>query len=154
MKCDELKSLVFSIADLAYVDEVHVTKNFQNPHDHAVYKATEVDEAIEELKAENERLKKCEIWMMQHFYCEEVIACESAKNRQLKRALWLARAERARARKNYWYVRSIHEGDKYLWSIDGSAVKYIGCIKRNNFEWLKIWSEVECKCLAKAEEYR
>lgn len=72
---------------------------------------------------------------------------------ELKRALWLARAKRAEARKNYWYVRSIHEGDKNLWSIDGSAVKYIGCIKRTNFEWLKIWSEVECKCRAKAEQY-
>ena len=50
MKCDELKQLVFSIADLAYVDEIRVTKNFQDPHDHAVYKATEVDAAIAELK--------------------------------------------------------------------------------------------------------
>lgn len=75
------------------------------------------------------------------------------ENRRLKRELWIARALRAEARKNYWYVRSIHEGDKNLWSIDGSAVKYIGCIKRTNFDWLKIWSEVECKCLAKAEEY-
>lgn len=54
---------------------------------------------IGELKAENKRLKKCEIWMKQHFYCEEVIACESAKNRKMKRALWLARAEMAKARK-------------------------------------------------------
>lgn len=94
MKCDKLKPLVFSINDLAYIDESAVVKNFDNPHDHAVYKATEVDEfiaekdaEIEKLKAENERLKKCEIWMKQHFYCEEVIACESAKNRKLKREL-------------------------------------------------------------------
>ena len=90
------------------------------------YPKSEVDAAIAELKREK---------------------------RKLKRALWLARAKRAKARKNYWYVRSIHEGDKNLWSIDGSAVKYIGCIKRSNFDWLKIWSEVESKCRAKAEEY-
>lgn len=77
-----------------------------------------------------------------------------AENRKLKRALWMARVERAKARKNYWYVRSCHEGDKDLWSIDGSAVKYIGCIKRSNFDWLKFWSEVECKCRAKAKEYK
>jgi len=76
------------------------------------------------------------------------------ENRRLKRALWLARAERAKARKNYWYVRSCHEGDKDLWSIDGSMVKYIGCIKRSNFDWLKIWSEVECKCRSKAKKYK
>ena len=76
------------------------------------------------------------------------------RERRLKRALWLARAERAEARKNYWHARSIHEGDNRLWSIDGSAVKYIGCIKRTNFEWLKIWCEVEIKCRAKAEVYK
>ena len=54
MKCDEMKPLIFSIAELAYVDEIRATKNFQNPHDHAVYKATDVDAAIAELKAENE----------------------------------------------------------------------------------------------------
>jgi len=85
--------------------------------------------------------------------CCELVNQLVWKEKRLKRALWLARAKRAEARKNYWYVRSIHEGDKNLWSIDGSAVKYIGCIKRTNFEWLKIWSEVECKCRAKAEQY-
>ena len=92
-----------------------------------MYEKSEVDAAIAELKDEN---------------------------RKLKRALWLARAERAEARKNYWYVRSIHEGDKDLWSIDGSAVKYIGCIKRTNYDWLLTWSEVESKCRAKADVYK
>ena len=50
MKCDGLKPLVFSIVDLAYIDEIRATRNFQIPNDHAVYKATEVDEAIAELK--------------------------------------------------------------------------------------------------------
>ena len=98
-----------------------------------------------ELKAEIESLKATH-------YAEMVDA--GMENRRLKRALWLARAERAEARKNYWHARSCHEGDKDLWSIDGSAVKYIGCIKRTNFDWLKVWSEVEIKCLKKAEEYK
>lgn len=76
------------------------------------------------------------------------------KLKEMRRALWLSRAKMAEARKDYWYARSCHEGDKRLWSIDGSAVKCIGCIKRTNFDWLKIWSEVECKCLKKAEEYK
>lgn len=119
-----------------------------------VYLKEDVDAVIAGLKAENEMLKKCEIWMKQHFYCEEVIACESAKNRRLKRALWLARALRAEARKNYWYARSVHEGDNALISIDGSAVKYIGCIKRTIYDWLKTWSEVESKCRAMAEKFK
>ena len=140
------------------------------------YLKSEADTAIAELKAENERLKE----MMPKY--EQFIKDEKFKKelvdeydgyvyewmghsyiatpyinvfiKGILRALWLARAKRAEARKNYWYVRSIHEGDKELWSIDGSAVKYIGCIKRVNFDWLKIWSEVERKCRAKAEEQK
>lgn len=85
-------------------------------------------------------------------YAESVDA--GMRERSLRRALWLSRALRAEARKNYWYVRSCHEGDKDLWSIDGSAVRYIGCIKRTNYDWLLTWSKVESKCLAKAEEYK
>ena len=109
-------------------------------------------EEYENLKRENAELKEKLEDVQATAYTESVDA--GMENRRLKRALWLARANRAEARKNYWYVRSINECDKYLWSIDGSAVKYIGCIKRSNFDWLKIWSEVEHKCRAKAEEYK
>jgi len=116
MKCDELEKFdAASNADLSA------------GYDHRyAYEADEVDAAIAELKAENERLKKCEIWMKQHFYCEEVIACESAKNRRLKRALWLARADRGRD-------NSILLPSKFM---------------RN------VWDNVERKCRAKAEEYK
>ena len=92
----------------------------------AIDQVDEKNNEIAELKAENERLKKCEIWMMQHFYCEEVIACESAKNRKLKRALWLARSYRGRD-------NSILLPSKFM---------------RN------VWDNVERKCLKKAEEYK
>jgi hypothetical protein len=91
-----------------------------------VYLKEDVDAVIAGLKAENERLKKCEIWMKQHFYCEEVIACESAKNRRLKRALWLARSYRGRD-------NSILLPSKFM---------------RN------VWDNVERKCLKKAEQYK
>lgn len=52
---NELKPLIFSIKDLAYVDEPYATKNFQNPHDHAVYKATEVDAYIAALEEAHKR---------------------------------------------------------------------------------------------------
>lgn len=129
-----------------------------------VSRITWINEATE-LKAENERLKdelnaankQCEnlinsatdIMLRQ----DKVNDSKCTEIESLKRALWIARAYRAEARKNYWYARSCHEGDERLWSIDGSAVKYIGCIKRTNFDWLKVWSEVESKCLKKAEEY-
>ena len=87
MKCDELKPLVFSINDLAFIDEPAVQKNFENPHDHAVYKATEVDAAIAELKQKLEDAKATA-------YAESVDA--GMRERRLRRALWIARAYRGR----------------------------------------------------------
>lgn len=110
MKCDELKPITVTDECGSY----------------RVYNKSDVDAAIAELKAENERLKRCEIWMKQHFFCEEVIACESAKNRKLKRALWLARAWRAKERQR---------------------------MLPNNKEFYT-WQEVERRCSKKAEEYR
>lgn len=51
----KLKPLVFSVKDLAYIDEPCATKNFQNPHNHALYKATEVDEYIADLEESHKK---------------------------------------------------------------------------------------------------
>ncbi len=62
---EELKPLVFSINDLAYVDEIMVKKNFDNPHDHAVYKATEVDKVLAQKDFEIDRLKEFNAFLKQ-----------------------------------------------------------------------------------------
>lgn len=59
MKCDKLKPLVFSLNDLAYVDELAVEKNFENPHDHAVYKATQIDQRRNRSKSVSSRSLRC-----------------------------------------------------------------------------------------------
>lgn len=89
MKCDELKPLVFSLKDLAYIDEPAAQKNFENPHEHAVYKATEVDAAIAELKQKLEDAKATA-------YAESVDA--GMRERRLKRALYKACANWAHHR--------------------------------------------------------
>lgn len=118
-----------------------------------LYLKSEADDAIEKLKAENERLKKCEIWMKQHFYCEEVIACESAKNRRLKHTLWLARAERAADRARIFYFNDLQT----MLDIDGfsyDSKKKKGHKKLTARLWRIIWEKVERKCRTKAEEYK
>lgn len=95
---------------------------------------------IAELKAENERLKKCEIWMKQHFFCEEVIACESAKNRQLRRALWIARAKRA-IEKIAWFK---------LWNASISTMNPEDGARQEFDKWKKNLG----KFFKKAEEYK
>ena len=122
----ELKD--YSILDIEAIDDERFKKE-KAPgklmQESRVYLKEDVDAVIAELKAENERLKKCEIWMKQHFYCEEVIACESAKNRRLKRALWLARSYRGRD-------NSILLPSKFM---------------------CNVWDNVERKCLKKSKEY-
>lgn len=113
----------------------------------------EVDEAIAKLKAENERLKKCEIWMKQHFYCEEVIACESAKNRMLKRALWLARSNKAESEARGWYHFNAYN-IKYDGLYNIKEVLYGKGFNRYPEEWIKLWIKIERLCLAKAKEYK
>ena len=109
-------------------------------------------EVVEKYGKENAELKAKLENVQASAYAESVDA--NMEIRRLRRELWIARAHRAEARKNYWHARSCHEGDKDLLSIDGSAVKYIGCIKRTIFDWLKVWSEIEIKCLKKAKEYK
>lgn len=148
MKCDKLT---------AYKGDVTIPV-YGTIADAEVYLKKEADEAIAELKQKledvNELIKESKELLKESQKMHQRCADNASKKiRRLKRALWIARAYRAEARKNYWYARSIHEGDERLWSIDGTAVKYIGCVKRTNFDWLKTWSEVEIKCRAKAEKY-
>ena len=140
MKCDELK--VYVPQDGPYGLEPEEGGKLEE--EETCYLKSDVDAAIAELKAENERLKKCEIWMKQHFYCEEVIACESAKNRRLKRALWLARAERALTEAERY--RTLEVGWKMFRGDYETAKEYSNlATKCDNVEQL---------CKSKAEEYR
>ncbi len=124
MKCDELKTET--------IVPQGCTITLQ------MYPKGEVDAAIAELKAENERLKKCEIWM--------------------KRALWLARAERAKECHFMWcqliydkkYGIVKFNVKKRWWSED---VK-IGQTLHTPQGWADVWDEVEYRCSKKAEEYK
>ena len=142
MKCDELTPLVFSINDLAFIYEHAVQKNFENPHDHAVYKATEVDAAIAELKRKlQDQCISCPVKMQEDdvvaelkqkledakatAYAESVDA--GMENRRLKRALYKAIANWAKVTKIWDGSRPSDDFDK--------------------------WFKVERKCRDKAEEY-
>ena len=146
MKCDELKPLVFSLKDLAYIDEPAVEKNFGNPHDHAVYKATEVDAAIAELKAKLESVQATA-------YTESVDA--GMENRRLKRALWLARAERAHVTTLLWNVYCYQNNCLYFRDfMNEKCNPFRDLPKKTAMEWSNLWESIETKCRAKAEKYK
>lgn len=141
MLCDELKPLVFSIADLAYVDEIRVTKNFQNPHDHAVYKATDVDAAIAEFKAKLESVQATA-------YTESVDA--GMRERKLKRAMWLARAKEAWSNARWFNLCN----PCYVRNRQGFTPNNENQKQMDSIEWARLFYNNYKKLIAKAEEYK
>lgn len=149
MKCDELQERWFEAYPVEG-DQIIPTK---------VYGKKDTDEAIAELQAENAQLKK-EIEFM-HSNCQwnagdgcarllgEKLAIINEnvelkrKNRKLKRALWLARAERAVAE------QTVDEWSRY------KEKHPCGSWRADPFEyWMQAWICVEKICRKKAEEYK
>lgn len=83
--------------------------------------------AIDELQAENAALKQKLENVQASMYCDVVDA--NMENRKLKRALWIARTEMART--SAWV----------FWN------------RKDDYNYNK-WKKIECKCRAKAEEYK
>ena len=148
MKCDELIAYnVVATADVnpEVVDSLGCTE-------WTGYDKNEVDDAIAELKSENERLNR-ELEHVKNGDCIntcDVVEKHVKEEIKAKRALWLARAERAKAiqwhegldrylqeRKKYWPSRFCFMADDEMYHV-----------------WYKCWCEVERKCRAKAEAYK
>ena len=146
MKCDELKPYLVGYERQYYV-----------------YDATSVDEAIAELKQKLEDVQAS-------MYADVVDA--NMENRKLRRALWLARAERAKYRVEYWACRGGTLLEHYPFCVNGDSpfnrLSEMGCLygdtnerlKEAKFkhlyasEWMLVWENVERKCREKAEEYK
>ena len=123
MKCEELEKFdAASNADLSA------------GYDHRYsYEADEVDAAIAELKQKLEDAQATA-------YAESVDA--GMENRRLKRALWLARAERAMMTLDYFTL-------KCRWFKDYMKVEPPKC----DVNMVHKWDNIERKCRAKAEQY-
>lgn len=134
MKCDKLQR--YSL-DVDYEENAISVPN----DDGAYMDASEVDEAIAELKQKLNDAKATA-------YTESVDA--GMENRKLKRALWIARAERASDKARIFYFA---ETCGVKLNIDGYSNKEKGHTRMCTARWWRItWLKVECKCRAKAEE--
>ena len=132
MKCDELTA--YGMADPAIGDE------------YEMYKVTEVDAAIAELKEENESLLQ-----QNRELCQALqVMYSEAEYKKLQRALWLARAERAKEKQQLFHFSSDFE----KLCIDGFYDPYSGRKELSPKQWVKVFNKVETKCLEKAEEYK
>ena len=146
MKCDELQERWF---------EAYPVEGYQIIPT-KVYEKKDADDAIAELKTENENIKDAfeGTTIAYNQVCDEYEQCDKWL-RATKRALWLARAERANEAHFMW-CQLIYD-KKY------GIVKFN--IKKKWFEedvkqgqtlhtpqgWADVWDEVEYRCRAKAE---
>jgi hypothetical protein len=111
-----------------------------------VSRITWIDEATE-LKAENEQLKAKLEDVQASAYTDSVDA--GMRERRLKRALWLARAERAKEKQQLFLFSLGYE----KLCIDGFYDPYSGRRELSPKQWIKAFNKVEVKLLKKAEEY-
>ena len=156
MKCDELKKSRIVLSTEGSLSGVEWFKN--------VYNAEDVDEAIAELKAENERLKdKCQ---MHDFFWEgngfdkmgfknaiqvrEYIDKLKAENERLKNSVvWFSRCRKAErklraTRRALWLSRADRAHKEVILFRDFS------CLVGKEFKWRKI----EKLCRAKADTFK
>lgn len=121
MKCDELKEVM----------NVMQVSGERKPSGY--YKKTEVDAAIAELKefAEDACLERDDN--------QTAIDELNEENRKLKRALWLARAERARSSALSYHLIESHPDRDMAATYKRKANK---------------WEKAKDKCFNKAEEYK
>ena len=198
MKCDELKQVENPIEWGLYYDKSEVDaaiaelKDKIQMHDffwegcgfakRGFKNTIAVSEAFDRLEAENAELKQKledvnELIKTARKMLEDAKATHYAEmvdagmeNRRLKRALWLARAERAKYRVEYWTCRGGTLLEHYPFCVNGDSpfnrLSEMGCLygdtnerlKEAKFkhlyasEWMLVWENVERKCRAKAEE--
>ena len=109
-----------------------------------------VSNAYDELEGENTKLK-AEIESLKASHYAEMVDA-GMRERRLRRALWLARAERADDKARIFYFA---ETCGVKLNIDGYSNKEKGhtrmCTAR---DWRITWLKVERKCRAKAEGYK
>lgn len=169
MKCDELKVYVPQDGPYGLCPE----EGGELVEEETCYLKSEVDAAIAELNAAHHKerdeyismvysreqtikeLKKKLEDAQASAYAESVDA--GMQDRRLKRALWLARAERARTDSIYWLNLMYDE----KWSSVKFTVrrKYGANVKprqttRTPEKWFNVWDVVELYCKHKYKEYK
>ena len=157
MKCDELKTeqwLDYSGEPMACYPKNDVDAaiaELKDCKDNWAKQCTRVTGEVLELKAENERLKAKLENVQASAYADSVDA--GMHERKLRRALWLKRADDAKhlviAYENYDYLDCQEMTIK-----QENARTWMTCKLRTSEEWVKVWRNVERKCLKKAEEYK
>ena len=143
MKSDELKAYrnIDVVINTARQTETVIAEDYEGyciefEEDDEVYLKSEADKVIAELEQRLEDAKATA-------YAESVDA--GMRERKLKRALWLARADRAKGQKYKYETWERNETKKFNRDVDLIALVSMKA---------RTWRRVEIKCLKKAKEYK
>ena len=121
-----------------------------------LYRQNNKIKEIAELKAENESLKR-ELEHVKNGDCINTCDVLEKYGKELcatLRALWLARAERAKRESKYWYAIYVYEAKEEPYTIKCNAWRENEERFLRPIIWCEIWRKVEQLCMAKAEEYK
>lgn len=146
MKCDELQERWFEAYPVEG-DQIIPTK---------VYGKKDADDAIAELKRENENMKDAfgGTTIAYKQVCDEYEQCDKGL-RATKRALWLARAERAYVITLLWNVYCYQNNCLYFRDfLNEKCNPFRDLPKKTAKEWRNLWESIDTKCRAKAEKYK
>lgn len=178
MKCDKLLPIhvpaelcgertlaeAFDYYDREPVDEA-IDELKQKLHDAEMAKDdaeaanAEYREDVSKLKAENERLNR-ELEHVKNGDCIntcDVVEKHVKEELKAKRALWMARAKRARDAQEYGnYWKYVHFHEKSIFNFDGLEIvnRYYEQYTDGFDMWCHRWTKVEQICIKKAEEYK
>ena len=125
MKCDKLTPI-----ELECNMGIDSVTGLVNREPWKAYDIDEVDAAIVELK---DKLHDAEM-----------------RERRMKRALWLARAERAKEKQQLFHFSLNYQ----TLTIEGFYDPYKGCRMLSPKKWIKIFNNIEIKCRAKADKFK
>lgn len=86
-------------------------------------------------------------------FVDAAIAELKDENRRLKRALWMARAERAYVTTLLWNVYCYQNNCLYFRDfMNEKCNPFRNLPKKTAMEWSNLWESIETKCRSKAEE--
>ena len=174
----ELKSRIHELESMPHTDNSAVIELLSDELEklrpmEAALEIAEADnkkyiERIKELEAENESLRKAvSNWHDKYCNLQETIdrlerkleCVKENKDKELratKHALWLARAARAKTEYQHWILIWRCANTNQYFFINKTRYRHTSKVDRMMYpwEWRDIWSEVEQRCLKKAEEYK
>lgn len=88
-------------------------------------------------------------------FVDAAIAELKDENRRLKRALWMARANKAHVTTLLWNVYCYQNNCLYFRDfMNEKCNPFRDLPKKTAMEWSDLWESIETKCRAKAEEYK